>query len=114
MIYFIKVVWRGLKRRWLILRFWFYKTLISTLRIPSMVIDLGEILKVVFGLPAILQGKWYVKSITLDADKNYIRVILHNLTDALLYPQGLPVKNLMQVIVESYDKQHWHYYEIPQ
>lgn len=72
-----------------------------------------EIIKVIFSLPYSIRAKKYIEKI--EATGEYFVVFLKdNYSLPVFWPKCFPMHDLYQIIVELKDKNHWHYYEIPE
>jgi len=47
-------------------------------------------------------------------DSEYVYYSIHGEENLFIYPKKLPYHNFAQVISEGCQREHWHYYEIPQ
>jgi FkbM family methyltransferase len=71
-----------------------------------------DLFKGLIKLPCQIMGSHYITSLS-ETDK-YLVVHISDLQRPLYWPKGLPLQHLHMIIAESFYKNDWHRYEVPE
>jgi len=92
------------KNRINVLKYWLFKN--------KNKVKFTEMIKFFFDKSYSSKAKSKIKEIILKDD--YYSIYFKNFSNPLFYPKDFPLESLETVIVESFYKRNWHYYQIPQ
>lgn len=98
----IVVINRMIKTRLKVLKYW--------LEGQKNNVSFSELVGFFFGFPYSYKAKAIIDK--TDYINDYIILHLKGYDTPLYYPKGMSLKSLRQVIVESFYKDNWHYYQI--
>lgn len=106
-----RIVWEGgfkvrLFRQWLLNR---NKKDFSE-RVP---VSLKEILGLVLGPSRSMRGKSFIRAIE-EYDENNLRIYYKEISFPLYFPKSVYLEILYFITEEIFNKDNWHYYDIPQ
>ncbi|MFH1427814.1 MAG: FkbM family methyltransferase [Patescibacteria group bacterium] len=108
----MKKIFQKINRRLSLARYWLKNNLALEIINNRLPISMAMIIKTCLVIPCQLKAKFKIKKI--KSLPNYLVVYFNNFSNPIYYPRNLSKKGLYQVIVESFDSNAWHYYEIDQ
>jgi FkbM family methyltransferase len=72
-----------------------------------------ELVKFFFNIPSFMEVKKYIQKID-QSDDYYYKFYFKGINRPLFYPKEFPIHSINQVTLETFNKDNWHYYEIPE
>jgi len=72
-----------------------------------------ELIRFFFNIPSGLEVKKYIKKIDQSNDEHH-KFYFKGINRPLFYPKNFAVNSINQVTLETFNKNNWHYYEIPE
>jgi FkbM family methyltransferase len=75
-------------------------------------VSFPEMMKFFFGSSYASKAAGYIERI--EKEGTYLKVKLRGVPDVLYYPADIPEHSLHMSVVECFDPENWHFYEIPE